>query len=296
MKTTRMILGGILIALILSTISVWFNPSSSDFAISNSNWNGLSDLSFVFNVQSIPSLDKLPFSNSSSVLLVIPQKPYSQNDLDAIYKFVANGGTMLLADDFGYGNSILSYLGVSVRFSQLRLIDPLFFYRDMYFPKILDVSSKLRDQDINTLVFNYATVLRQTQGIEIIASSSKASFLDYNGNGEYDQNEAQGPFAVAASLPLGKGVLELLSDSSIPINAAVELDDNLRFLQYEMSRNGANTIMVDRSHLIQDPQETTKELLAGIREVGSQTIFLLIFTIALFIVLSWEFIKKRGNT
>jgi len=36
-------------------------------------------------------------------------------------------------DDFGYGNSFLAYAGVSARFDDNPLLDPLFNYKNEYF-------------------------------------------------------------------------------------------------------------------------------------------------------------------
>jgi hypothetical protein len=149
---------------------------------------------------------------------------------------------------------------------------------------------------VTNIVLNHAGVLLQTQGAEVLASSSKASFLDTNGNKEYDQNEPQGPFAVAASLPLGKGMLNLVSDSSIPINAAVGLNDNLRFLDYMLFGAGpSRTLMLDRSHLLQTRPDIIANFLASIRQTWSQTTYLLIIAAVVFSAGAWKFVWKGAK-
>ncbi len=294
MRTRSAFLVGIIIASTLSVLSFWFSPSTSDFALSNYKWNGLADLRSVCTVKIISSLKKLSYSNDSSVLLVIPQKPYSQQELALIRAFVTNGGTMLITDDFGYGNTVLSYLGVSAKFSEVPLVDPLFFYRNEDFPRILSVSAEIRTQGITSLVLNYATILLQTQGMEVLASSSRASFLDINGNKEYDQSEPQGPFAVAASIPLEKGEVKLLSDSSIPINSATGLDNNLQFLEYlAFGIDPPATLIIDRSHLIQTPLDVIINWLETARTMWSQPTYLLVITGVLYIGISWSYVMKE---
>ena len=113
-------------------------------------------------------------------MLSIPYLEYSNTELKSIEQFVDDGGTLLLMDDYGYGNSLLEYLDLDVRFSNRPLLDPLFCFKNQRMPKITDFSTEVQENNINIMVLNHATTLANTVDVEVIAWSSDTSFLDMN--------------------------------------------------------------------------------------------------------------------
>jgi len=49
-------------------------------------------------------------------------------------QFVENAANSIMLDDFGYGNSFLEYAGITARFDNTPLLDPLFNYKNEYLP------------------------------------------------------------------------------------------------------------------------------------------------------------------
>jgi hypothetical protein len=296
LKISNLIFMVLALVLITSLASIWLVPSVQDFMAANTMWNGLRDFSDQFGAKSIDSLGSLPDQPGKEVLVAIPYTLYSTTDLSRLKQFVENGGTLLVADDFGYGNGILAYIGLEARFDGSILLDPLFCYKNENLPRITDFSSKVKESGVDAVVFNHGTALSYVSDTQTLAWSSSASFLDANQNGVWDIGEAKGPFAVAAEFSLGKGSVELVSDPSLIINSMVEKNDNLKFVQYLMGRNGTpGSILVDRSHLDKTPLDVSKTRLISAREVLSGPYVLLGITALVFVVVT-RYTFRRGKT
>jgi len=250
-------------------------------------WNGIRDFSSEFGVDDIGSLDELPDLSEGTVLISIPYLEFSNDDLENIKQFVDSGGTLLLFDDYGYGNSVLVYFDASVRFSSEPLLDPLFSYKNQWMPKATDFSSDLAESNINVVVLNHATALSNTVAEDTIAWSSGTSFLDTNGNGTLDKDELNGPLPLAAQFRLGEGTVVVVSDPSIMINSMVERDDNYAFIQYLISLNGEpENILIDYSHLTQAPLDISKMRIRSGREMLSSPYAMVGVIFLVFIVVS----------
>ena len=97
-------------------------------------------------------------------------------------------------------------------------------------------------------------------------------------------------------MPLGAGTLILVSDPSILLNSMLVKDDNLLFIQ-SLTGSDINNgkILVDVSHLVQDPLEITKTKLFGIKGVLSQPYVLSGIVSLLFIFASIYILKMGGS-
>jgi len=238
----------ILIGIIAATISIlsiiYFAPSAEDFYPNNPGWNGLSNLSLELHLKIVDRLFDSPLNPSSTTLLIMgPERNFTEQEASIIESFMRSGGTVILADDFGSGNLLLRLLDLRPRFNGSLLVDPLFMERSMKFPRIRDISGDLESAGIRELVLNYATVI---EGCERpLAASSFYSFLDVNLNGVWDEGEPKGPFVVACTLKVGRGELILVADSSVGINSMLAMGDNLRFIKI---LSGNRMVLLDRSH------------------------------------------------
>jgi len=275
---------------------MWFYPSVEDFMASNRMWNGIRSFCSEFRGDNIDSLDDLPDLPEKAVLVVIPYLEYTDEELSKMKRFVDDGGTLLLMDDYGYGNSVLAYLGVGVRFTNKPLLDPLFCYKNQSMPRITDFAPKVKESGIEIITLNHATTLTNTIESEAIAWSSNSSFLDINENRSWDEVEPKGPFAVAAEIQLGNGTLALISDPSTIINTMVGRDDNYDFVRYLTGHEGEQKeILVDRSHLTKAPLDVSKTRLISAREGLSNPYALLGITAMIFVVVS-RYTLKKGET
>jgi len=244
---------------------VWFFPSNDDFQAENPFWNGTKDMSLVVLASPLVTLSALPSSPQGSTLILIPYLDFTPAELEDLHAFVDGGGTLVLADDYGFGNQVLEYLGLSVRFSGQVLLDPLFNYKNRLLPKVSHLVSSSITVNTESLIFNHATCLTDVEGGDILASSSSFSFLDLNDNRVRDEDEPAGPLPVISQHSLGSGQLILISDPSIFINSMGEIESN-RVLVQNIAAITTAELLIDQSHLPPSNLGQTKSLLAYVRD------------------------------
>jgi len=287
----------VVIILVISSLCIWFYPSSQDFRAGNTMWNGISSFSSEFSANSINSLDNLPDSPEDAVLVAIPYLDYSDAELANMKRFVADGGTLLLMDDYGYGNNVLAYFGVGVRFTNKPLLAPLFCYENPSLPRVTDFAPGVKESDIDVIMLNHATTLTNVMESEAIAWSSSTSFLDVNENGSWEQDEPKGPFTIAAKFQLGEGIVAVVSDPSIMINSMAGRDDNYSFIRYLTRHKGEQKgMLVDYSHLTRAPLDVSKTRLIGTRKALSSPYTLVGIIAMIFITVSRITLKKGEKT
>lgn len=252
----------ILIALILT---VWFFPSNDDFRVDNPFWNGTRDIRDDYQIQPLDSLSDLPPLPASVTLITIPYQDYSFPELEHLKNFVSRGGRLILADDYGYGNRILGYLGLEARFAGQVLLDPLVNYKNKYFPRIIHLQPDPLTANTDNLVFNHATSLNNITAGNALALSSSFSFLDNNGDGAGGDDEPAGPLPVISRHEMGEGQIILVADPSLFINGMDNIAENNAFI-----RNIATTtpaLYIDQSHLVPSDLHRTRSLLQHARGV-----------------------------
>lgn len=256
------------VILVASLVSVWLVPSIQDFMAGNTMWNGVSDFLQSSGAHNIDSSEYSHESPENSALIVIPYTTYNEEEISSLKSFLHNGGTVLLIDDFGFGNTILEKLGFDARFSGKALLDPLFCYKNYWLPRITDFNNDYIDMDIEQIVLNHATALINIDESEVIAWSSPASFLDIDESGDWNSGEPKGPLPVAAELPFTGGSLILVSDPSLVINSMVSKNDNFYFIEVLINHGmDDKEVSFDISHLSKTPLDISKSWSTEVRNV-----------------------------
>lgn len=274
-----------IVLVIILTIVVWFFPSNEDFRIENPFWNGTRDISTSHLVSPLQSLADLPPSPGGATLILIPYLDFTPAELEQLSSFITKGGTLILADDYGYGNQVLEYLGLKARFSGQPLLDPLFNYKNKWLPRISHLASSSVTNNIESLVFNHATCLINVEADDVLARSSSFSFLDLNGNESWDKDEPTGPLPVISQHNLGSGQIILISDPSLFINSMETIEGNYTFIQ-NLTAITTSRLFFDQSHLPPSNLHQTKNLLASVRgylitPLGALCLVILALTITL---------------
>jgi hypothetical protein len=255
-------------ALFAVALVLWIFPSTTDFATSNTHWNGMSDASREFRIRPLTGVGGIPSESRGTVVLVIPSRPPQPPHLRAIRRFVEDGGVLILLDNFGSGNDVLMVLGSAIRFSGRLLADPLFNLKNSRLPRILDFAPSPLTVGIEELVFNHATVLTGISTAQAAATSSAVSYLALNPTGQRDEGAPRGPFPVLALEPHKDGYVVAVSDSSILINSMLSQADNRRLFHNAVGLAGANArIFLDDILLPQGPLDATKHALADTRRL-----------------------------
>lgn len=278
----------------LVVLAIWVYPSSAHFRADNPFWNGLRGVGGRFDAELLSSLSALPSPPRNTVLIEVPYLEFSPEEVSLLRDYLLAGGTVLLMDDYGTGNQVLDGLGANMRFTGYPLLDPLFSYRNQWLPRIADLRGP---PGVNGLVLNHATSLEGT-GAEVIALSSSFSYLDSDGNGQWDDEEPAGPLPVAAQVRVGEGLLIMVSDPSILINSMLPLEDNRAFVAGLLELRGApSRVLLDQSHLTREPLEAAKGLLAtGQRAIASPAGLAAIaaLSVIIFLVPTWR--QKGAST
>jgi hypothetical protein len=264
---------------------------------SNAAWNGIKQFSRQFEAEVVDSTAEIDSEPPKTALIVIPYMTYEERELAAIKSFLEEGGELVLMDDFGYGNSVLEYLGIRCRFSGAPLLDPLFSYRRPWFPKISDFAAGItRNRNaVRLVVLNHATALENVTPDEILAWSSHTAYLDLNGNEAYDEGEPESLLPVAAVTRYGRGTVVLVADPSIIINTMVLRDDNDAFMKAVLGLGGDRAVAVDTSHLARDPVDVSKAGLARVYDILTMPYWLLGLVALIFAVVAGSTLSRGGS-
>jgi hypothetical protein len=220
----------------------------------NYGWNGCSEaVDTTQNATLIFSHDQVALRRSL-LAIIGPGIEFSKDESSSIRRFLEAGGIVLLADDFGTGNSLLRALGVAANFSGKPLAELLYYDRQPSFPLILDFSPTPLTANVTTILMNgpsYIEVANSSQ-LSILARSSSFSFIDTNRDNRPTVNETLDSYPVIASAVIGGGILVLVSDPGVFVNEMINLYDNMRLFQ-NLLKMGGGSLFLDVAHLAKAP-------------------------------------------
>lgn len=262
--TVYMITAAVAALILLFSVSAPLLTTQSDFSIYNTGWNGCSDLAvrtyqtgkFTPNVRlsngkemevvqkEINSYEIEP--NSSSILFIGPDQSFNGPEADYVHRFMLQGGNVLLADDFGTGNSLLNELNTTSRFIGSPVLD-LSFEKQPKFSVVFDLAEHPMTENVSSVLLNKPTAISKDANATALMKTTQGSWLDKNNNGSKDQDEDYGSYDVMTVEDYGLGKLVLLSDPSILINSMRDELDNR-----QLGNNLLNFITEDRESVVFD--------------------------------------------
>jgi len=269
-----------------SLVVLWFYPPSADFAVKNIGWNGASQFSNRMGSISINTFEDIHDRPADTVLIVVPYTEFAVAELDQISSYVSGGGTLILMDDYGYGNDILEALGVDYRFDNTPLLDPLINYRNEQFPMITNIYASPLTFEVTTLVFDRAVRLIDVPDTDVVAKSSTFSFIDMDKDTLYDADlEAKASSIVAANTLIGEGRIITISDPSIIINGMIDMEDNYTIMANAVALGSSNPkVYLDQSHLPEEELGKVKLVLKTARDVAAYPVALLVMVGAVLLI------------
>jgi len=238
------------IALLSVTMVSPVVSTAVDFSIYNTGWNGTSDLAAsVYRAGKLSpsmtleatgtdvtivqmSLEQVdPDPRTEALVIVGPTKTFTAAEGVLVGDFVRRGGLLLLADDFGTGNTLLQGMGAQSRFSG-KLVMDLAFEKKPEFSVCFDLADDPLTEGVDALLMNYPSSVVIGDGpAQPLAQSSIASWLDVDGNRLQDVGEPRGPFPLMARETMGNGSVILVADPSLLTNG--------------MSEHMGNSVLVD---------------------------------------------------
>jgi hypothetical protein len=254
---------GIVFILLLAyaTASVAALQSPDDYSPVSTAWNGLSSFVSLEKAEVLQNLSSLPPRGAGYTLFVIgPSTPFSGSESGLVKSFVSTGGRLVVCDDFGSANTLLSGIGLSSRFSGGLLTDPLFNFRNSWLLTVPRVGI----QGVGSIAMNYATTLSSSSSLDsggsVLAFSSPFSYIEPSQPNAPVSSAPLGPFPVAARVPLGAGEVYLISDSSVFINSMLGLQGNRQLALYL----GSGTVLLDGSHWSVGPATALRNFELGV--------------------------------
>jgi len=200
------------------------------------------------------------------VFAVGVSRPYSASEIEAFDDFVTRGGVLVVADDFGFANTLAVKFGVT--FDKVPLLDSN-FQKNVSLARARALLTTSKGEDLTfDLLLNEPTALTVSPSLlsganpsaRIVATSSPDSYLDNDGNRRKDDTDTKGPFPQMVVVAHGRGTVMFIADPALFTNEMLDAagSDNRKFalaLPDALARgSNAGTILFDESRHAPAPQ------------------------------------------
>jgi len=246
----------LLIALTVVTVvavAIVMSTSTNAFGTYNQGWDGTSSFrqeATAVGAEPVIATNTTEYQrvdpDATVAIILSPDSTYSGDDVARIQQFVREGGTLVVAEDFGeQTNPLLSALNTRARVDGRLLRDGQRYYRSSELVVAPDVTPHTLTGPTEQLTLNHGTAV-QPSGARVLVNSSSFSYLDTNRNGAIDRDEQLDNYAVVTVEPIGQGRVVVVSDPSVFINTMLNRPDNRQFARAVLS--GHDTALFDYSH------------------------------------------------
>ncbi|NGM70755.1 DUF4350 domain-containing protein [Natronolimnobius sp. AArcel1] len=228
--------------------------STAAFGPFNPSWDGMSELHDQINdepgVESDLIRETTQYtdhqSNETVAFVVAPDEPYTGADLERLEQFVADGGTLVVFENFDTpGNDLLADVGASAHADGELLRDHQNYYQGPSMPIATGITDHTYTEGVDQLTLNYAASI-EPNNATVLVETSDAAYRDLNRDGELSDGEEPGAYPVATVEPVSSGQVIAVSDPSIAINAMIDEPDNEAFLRAIYT--DADQVLIDLSH------------------------------------------------
>lgn len=257
----RAVLAALTVAVVLAVV-VAASTTSAAFGVYNAAWDGAAGLDDVageagVDARVVLDADAYPTdpatANGTVAVVLAPESAYAPAEVDRLDRFVAAGGTLVVAEDFGAGgNDLLAALGTATRFDGRLVRDEREPYRSPAMPLATGVADAPLTRGVDRLTLNHGTVLRVPNGsatggrtdagtgnasddatapVRVLVRTSPYAYLDGDRDGELDDDESLAARPVVAVERVGDGRVVAVSDPSLFINAMLERPGNRQFVR-----------------------------------------------------------------
>ncbi|WP_435320811.1 DUF4350 domain-containing protein [Haloarchaeobius sp. TZWSO28] len=254
----QLLVVGLLVLLVGA--GLWAGVTSADaFGAYNPAWDGSQDARTIVGetdrtvvvAQETGEYETLD-ANETTAFVLSPTSDYGPAAEADLRNFVRDGGTLVVAGDFGGTvNPLLSGIGADARLDGTTLRDEQHYTESPAMPLATNVSDDSRVADVDELALNYATVVDPGTESTVLVRSSPYGYLDANGNEALDDNETLASYPVVVTESVGEGQVVLVSDPSVFINTMLDRGDNRAFLSAIVGES--ETVLFDYSHAGQLP-------------------------------------------
>jgi len=222
------------VSLAVASPQVWFDEAHAQaFKVGQSGELQLSGLAKVFREggwEVVPGTEPLTARRLKQVQALVisgPFKPLAASEVEAVLKFIRDGGRVAVMLHIGPPlSSLLSRLGVlhsnGVIQEQANMIEG----EALNFHAQLGERHPVTSGIEHFALYGSWALLAEEAQTETLASSSSRSWVDLNGNRQLDEDDAQQSFAVLVHGKLGRGEYLVFGDDAIFQNRFLR-DENL---------------------------------------------------------------------
>lgn len=237
----QLLLWGLALAVLVGIV-IALSTSTAAFGAYNPGWDGasgLSDLADDADTDTRIALNTTVYAratpNRTIAVILSPDDPYGETDRARLRAFVADGGTLVVAEDVGpVGNTLLAAVGAETRFDGRPVRDERHHYRSPAFPTATNVSDAPETEGVEQVTLNHGTTLRtdaSDNDTRVLVRTSGFAYLDANRNEQLDDAESLAPRPVVVSERIGNGTVIAISDPSLFINAMLDRPGNRRLVR-----------------------------------------------------------------
>jgi hypothetical protein len=247
--------GAVLVVLALAigvALFVGASTSATAFGAYNPAWDGTAEFrtlaaeggTTVTVARETERYDGVDREGTVAVVLS-PGQPYTAAELDSIRSFVREGGTLLVAEDFGpRGNGLLAGVGTDARVDGRLLRDERANYRTPAMPVATDITDHPMTRGVRDLALNHGTAVRPGDA-RVLVNTSEYAYLDANRSGDIDDDERVGRYPVVTTEDVGDGRVVVVGDPSVFLNAMLEREGSSEFAR---RTTATERVVVDVSH------------------------------------------------
>ncbi len=207
------------------------------------------------------------------ILVIIgASRKYTPSELDAYHRFVSNGGTLLIFEDFGNARDVANKFGISFSKGVIRETNPYLYTNSPDKPIIFEqfISSLIEPLSINPIQLNRATAVYDVLGFLTLTTfpilyytDDSSAFLDINDNNQIDSSDRRAPLPVGVLKPVEDGYVIVIGDATLPLNLYWQQKGKiantefvygnaiytLLLLSFLMALTGSQSVVFDESHL-----------------------------------------------
>lgn len=231
-----------LTATLLCAVVIAASTSGAAFGAYNPAWDGTAEVRDIAATHSetTVTLDETPYTTvqptQTLAVVLAPTTPSDTANTATTRRFVENGGTLLVADNFGpttdtapAGNRLLAGVGASARFDGAVLRDEQNYYRSPALPVAQPVREHPYTTGVTDMTLNYGTAVIANDA-EPLVRTSDVAYLDRDRSGNLSGTEELSGYPVVTVESVGDGQVIAVGDPSIFINAMLDREGNTAFV------------------------------------------------------------------
>lgn len=271
-------------AVVVAAIVAAAATSATPFGPYNYAWDGTSDVRD--RIADDPETDleivheTSPYDDADPTetvaFVVAPDEPDGDESTDRIRRFVEDGGTLVVFDNFGpHSNELLVGVGADARTDGRLVRDDVNYVLAPTMPIARTVEDGALVGDADELALNYATAI-ESGDATVVAETSDFAYLVEDETTELRVDHELAARPVVTTENVGDGRVIVVGDPSILVNAMVDRSDNFRFVEnlyanesmvlFDVSRTEDVPLLVELLFFLQ--RDPTAQMAVGLLGIG----------------------------